>query len=241
VSRRALVTGASRGIGRAIAELLGEQGFAVTVGYHQRADAAEAVREEIHAAGGAAEVLQLDIGDREDCAAKLAAQQEEHGPYWAVVCNAGINRDAAFPGMRAEDWDAVIDTNLGGFYNVLRPIVMPMVRRRQGGRIVALSSVAAEAGNRGQVNYSASKAGIIGAAKALSLELATRKITVNVVAPGLIETEMLGDVPKEQVAGLIPMQRLGQPEEVAAAVGFLVSEAASYVTGQTLSVNGGMR
>jgi 3-oxoacyl-[acyl-carrier protein] reductase len=241
VSRRVLVTGASRGIGRAIARLLGAASFSVTIGYQHREDAAKQLQSEIAGAGGVADILQLDVAERDECAQKLAADLDANGPYWGVVCNAGITRDAAFPGMRPEDWDAVISTNLGGFYNVLRPLVMPMIRRREGGRIVALSSVAAEAGNRGQVNYSASKAGIIGAAKALALELATRKITVNVVAPGLIETDMLGDVPTDQIAGLIPMKRLGRPEEVAAAVGFLLSEDASYITGQTLSVNGGMR
>ncbi len=240
MTRRALVTGASRGIGRAIAEQLGRDGFAVTVCYREREAEAEAVREHIAGAGGAARTLQLDIASRDACAAALAAEVAEHGPYWAVVCNAGVNRDAAFPGMRGEDWDHVLHTNLDGFYNVLRPLVMPMVRKREGGRIVALSSVAGQIGNRGQVNYAASKAGIIGAAKSLALELAKRGITVNVVAPGLIDTEMLEGLPKEEVQRLIPMQRLGEPREVAAAVGFLLSEGASYMTGQTLSINGGM-
>ena len=240
MSRRALVTGASRGIGRAIALQLAEQGFDVTACYRERADAAASLLEALRARADGGRTLQLDVADREACAASLGADVAEHGAYWAVVCNAGVTRDAAFPGMRGEDWDHVLRTNLDGFYNVLRPLVMPMVRKREGGRIVALSSVAGLLGNRGQVNYSASKAGIIGAAKSLALELAKRKITVNVVAPGLIETDMIDGIPRDEVQRLIPMQRLGQPEEVAAAVAYLVSEGAAYVTGQTLSVNGGM-
>ena len=157
-----------------------------------------------------------------------------------MVCNAGLARDNAFPAMSADDWDTVISSNLDGFYNVLNPIIMPMVRRREAGRIVTLASVSGLMGNRGQVNYSAAKAGIIGATKALALEMAKRKITVNCVAPGLIETEMLDNIPLETVTSTIPMRRLGQPEEVAAVVRFLLSDTASYVTRQVISVNGGL-
>jgi 3-oxoacyl-[acyl-carrier protein] reductase len=157
-----------------------------------------------------------------------------------VVCNAGVIRDQVFPTMSGEDWDLVIKTNLEGFYNVLNPLIMPMVRRRAPGRIVTLASVSGMIGNRGQVNYSAAKAGIIGATKALALELAKREITVNCVAPGLIETEMIGDVPLEEVTKLIPARRIGKPEEVAAAVSFLLSEDAAYITRQVISVNGGL-
>jgi len=156
------------------------------------------------------------------------------------VCNAGIVRDNVFPAMSGEDWDVVLKTNLDGFYNVLNPLIMPMVRRRAPGRIVTVTSLSGLIGNRGQVNYSAAKAGIIGASKALALELAKREITVNCVAPGLIETEMIADVPLEEALKLIPARRIGKPEEVAAAVSFLLTEDAAYITRQVISVNGGL-
>ena len=187
-----------------------------------------------------ARVLQFDIGDRAATAAALEADIEQHGCYYGVVCNAGVARDNAFPAMSGEDWDIVLQTNLDGFYNVLNPLVMPLVQRRKPGRIVTLASVSGLIGNRGQVNYSAAKAGIIGATKALALELAKRAITVNCVAPGLIETDMIGDVQMDEALKMIPARRVGKPEEVAAAVSFLVGEEAGYITRQVISVNGGL-
>jgi 3-oxoacyl-[acyl-carrier protein] reductase len=185
-------------------------------------------------------VLQFDIGARAETATALTADIEEHGCYYGVVCNAGVIRDNVFPAMAGEEWDMVLRTNLDGFYNVLNPLIMPLVRRRVPGRIVTLASVSGLVGNRGQVNYSAAKAGIIGATKALALELASRGITVNCVAPGLIETAMTEDVAVEDLLKLIPARRVGKPEEVAAVVGFLMSEGAAYITRQVISVNGGL-
>lgn len=235
-----LVTGASRGIGRAIAMRAARDGFDVVVHCRSRVHEAEAVAEEIRALGREARVLCFDVADRAAAAAALTADIEAHGAYYGVVCNAGIARDGAFPAMAGEDWDAVLRTNLDGFYNVLHPVVMPMVRRRKPGRIVTLSSVSGLVGNRGQTNYSAAKAGIIGATKALSLELAGRGITVNCVAPGLIDTEMLEAEVIERALPMIPAGRLGRPEEVAATVAFLLSEPAGYITRQVISVNGGL-
>ena len=237
---RVLVTGASRGIGRAIALELGRAGHEMTVHYHRAAEAAQVVCEEIEKSGGAARSVGFDAADREACASVLAREVDERGAFWGVVHNAGVTADAAFPAMTGEQWDLVLRTNLDGFYNVVQPLVMPMVRGREGGRIVAISSVAALAGNRGQVNYAASKAGLIGAVKSLARELAKRRITANTVAPGLIETEMLADKPRGELAKSVPMQRLGKPEEVAATVAFLFSEGANYITGEVISVNGGL-
>jgi 3-oxoacyl-[acyl-carrier protein] reductase len=235
-----LVTGSSRGIGKAIALRLGREGYQVVVHCKDSRIEADAVAAAISAAGGRARVLQFDIGARASCAEALLADIAQHGCYYGVVCNAGIARDNAFPAMTGEDWDAVMGANLDGFFNVLNPLVMPMVQRRQPGRIVTLASVSGLIGNRGQVNYSAAKAGIIGATKALALELAKRAITVNCVAPGLIDTDMSADAPLEEILKMIPARRIGRPEEVAAAVSYLLSEDAGYVTRQVISVNGGL-
>jgi 3-oxoacyl-[acyl-carrier protein] reductase len=240
VSRQVLVTGASRGIGRAIAVEMARAGFQVVISYHVNTTAAEETARLVAVAGRPARVLRFDVARRDDCEAILAADVAEHGAYWGIVCNAGIHADAPFPALSADAWDRVIRTNLDAFYNVLRPLVMPMVRARQGGRIVTISSIAGLVGNRGQVNYSAAKAGLIGATRALAQELAKRRITVNSVAPGLIDTEMLAGIPVEEAVKRIPMRRLGTPEEVAATVAFLCSDAAGYITGQVISVNGGL-
>lgn len=236
-----LVTGSSRGIGRAIALALADAGHDLVLHCRSQVSQAQAVQAEIQAKGRQARILQFDVADRVQCAETLKADIEAHGAYYGVVLNAGLSRDAAFPALTDDDWDEVLRTNLDGFYNVLHPLTMPMIRRRAAGRIVCMTSVSGMIGNRGQVNYSASKAGIIGAAKALAIELAKRHITVNCVAPGLIDTDMLtDDVPREEILKMVPAQRIGQPEEVAAAVVFLMSAGASYITRQVLAVNGGL-
>ncbi|CAA0108407.1 3-oxoacyl-[acyl-carrier-protein] reductase FabG [BD1-7 clade bacterium] len=236
-----LVTGSSRGIGKSIALRLAQSGFDIVLHCRSGVEQAEAVADQVRELGQSARILQFDVSDREQTKNILLADIEANGAYYGIVCNAGITRDNAFPSISGEDWDAVLRTNLDGFYNVIHPLIMPLVQRRKPGRIVTISSVSGVMGNRGQVNYSAAKAGIIGATKALALEMAKRKITVNCVAPGLIETDMMSeDLPLDQIKSMIPMRRTGTGEEVAGAVNFLMSEEASYITRQVLGVNGGL-
>ncbi|MDR2768685.1 MAG: 3-oxoacyl-ACP reductase FabG [Treponema sp.] len=234
-----IITGASRGIGRAMALAVSRAGYSVAAHYHRNEEAARSLQREISAAGGSARLLRFDIGDREGVRAALEAYLSGSGAPWAVICNAGICLDNTFAALSGEAWDSVLHTNLNGFYNVLQPLIMPLARKKRG-RIITVSSVSGIIGNRGQVNYSASKAGIIGATKALAVELASRSITVNCIAPGIIETDMSKDAPLDQILPAIPMGRLGRAEEVAALAVFLLSEEASYITRQVISVNGGI-
>ncbi|MGH8549162.1 MAG: 3-oxoacyl-ACP reductase FabG [Methylococcales bacterium] len=240
MEKQVLVTGSGRGIGKATAERLARDGYRVVVhGYHNP-DAAQKVAETIVERGQSARALYFDIADRTQCQAVLSVDLEQYGPYYGVVCNAGIAKDNVFPALSGDEWDLVIRTNLDGFYNVLHPLVMPMIRAGRKGRIVTLSSVSGLLGNRGQVNYSAAKAGIIGATKSLAVELAKRGITVNCVAPGLIESEMTENLRLDEAKKQIPARRLGRPEEVASLVSYLFSEEAAYITRQVISVNGGL-
>lgn len=240
MNKTVLVTGSSRGIGQAIALRLAQDGYDIVLHCHQQRATAEQVAIDIIALGRQCRVLQCDINARDTMAALLLSDIEQHGCYYGVVCNAGIARDNAFPLLSGEEWDSVVHTNLNGFYNVLKPLVMPLVQRRSPGRIVTLASVSGLVGNRGQVNYSAAKAGIIGATKALALELAKRAITVNCVAPGLIDTDMTFDAPIAEILKHIPARRVGKAAEVAALVSFLMSDDAAYITRQVISINGGM-
>lgn len=240
--RRVLVTGAGTGLGKAIAVELGKNGFQVVLHYRNSVSGAKEALEEITAAGGCGSLISFDVTKREETREILENDIEKNGVYYGIVLNAGLNRDAAFPMMSDDDWDRVIHTNLDGFYNVLKPCVMPLISAHIGGRIIAISSVSGLMGNRGQVNYSATKAGLIGAVKALALELAKRNITVNAVAPGLIDTAMaeLDDTVKKEILKMIPLKRMGKAEDVANTVAFLMSDKAGYITRQVISVNGGI-
>jgi 3-oxoacyl-[acyl-carrier protein] reductase len=236
----ALVTGGSRGIGAAIAQALARAGHPIYLNYRANAEAAGVVLRAIREAGGAAEPCPFDVADA--VAATAAVERlvaDESRPIGVVVNNAGVADDAAFPALERDAWERVTRTTLDGFYNVTRPLVMPMVRRRWG-RIINVSSVSGVTGNRGQVNYSAAKAGLIGATRALAQELAHRGVTVNAIAPGLIETDMISGAPIETILKLIPMRRLGKPDEVAALAAFLAGDEAGYVTGQVIGINGGL-
>lgn len=238
--KEVLVTGSSRGIGKEIALYLAKNGYDIVLHCQKNIEKAKEVQKEIEELGSKARILQFDIKNRQECLNTISKDIEQNGVYYATVLNAGIARDNVFPVMEENEWDDVLNTNLGGFYNVLKPIIMPMIEKRIKGRIVTLSSISGLRGNRGQVNYSASKAGIIGATKALSLELAKRGITVNCVAPGVIESDMTKDLPVDEVKKMIPMKRFGTGKEVASLVNYLLSEDASYITGQVISVNGGL-
>ncbi len=235
-----LVTGSSRGIGRAVALDLVNAGYTVVVHGRKDSVALEQTLAEIQAVNTDCRALVFDVADREQAGRVLVEDIEAYGAYYGVVCNAGISADGTFAAMPPEDWDRVIQTDLGSFYNVVQPLVMPMVRRRKPGRIIAMSSVSGVMGNRGQVNYSAAKAGLIGAVKALALELASRSITVNAIAPGLIQTDMVDDEIMERAMTFIPMKRAGTAEEVAGAVTFLMSPKAGYITRQVIEISGGL-
>lgn len=240
MNKRILITGSSRGIGKQIALMSAQEGYDIVLHCNKNIEAANAVKREIETIGRNADILKFDTANREQVFKIIEKDIAEHGVYYGVVLNAGINRDNVFPAMNDEEWDSVLNTNLNGFYNVLKPVVLPMIQARIKGRIIAMTSIAGIIGNRGQVNYSASKAGVIGAVKSLALELAKREITVNCIAPGIIETDMIKDLPKDEIKKMIPMKRIGKAEEVASLALYLLSEKASYITGQTISVNGGL-
>jgi 3-oxoacyl-[acyl-carrier protein] reductase len=239
MSRLALVTGGSRGIGAAIAEELAAAGCAILLNYRVGQEQALEVKSRIEARGGQVTLLPFDVRDPEATTAALAPWIDGETPIDIVVNNAGVVRDGSFPAMSLDDWQLVTRTTLDGFFNVTRPLIMPLVRARWG-RIVNITSLAGQIGHRGQVNYSSAKAGLIGATRSLAQELAKRNITVNAVAPGMIDTEMIKDLPRAEITRQIPMQRIGQPAEVAKLVGFLASDHAAYITGQVIGINGGL-
>lgn len=239
-SKSVFISGSSRGIGRACALCLAGHGYDIVLHGKSPSQALEQTLADVKAMGVNVRALTFDVCDREAARQALLKDIEENGMYWGIVANAGISRDVTFAGMEPQVWDSVLKTNLDGFYNVVQPLVMPMVHTRHGGRIVVIASISGVMGNRGQVNYSAAKAGLIGAAKALALELASRKITVNAVAPGLIETDMVDESVTERALPFIPMKRVGKPEEVAATVAFLISDDAAYITRSVIEIDGGL-
>ncbi len=240
MKKSVLIIGASGNLGSGIAKYLAGKDYEIVVHYNNSKDQAAKLVEYLDSENTPARLLKLDITNPEQCQHILTSDVEHHGAYYGVVLSSGIIRDAAFPAMTAQEWSSVIQTNLFSFYNVLNPIIMPMIRRKSPGRIIALASASGVIGNRGQVNYSASKGGIISACKALALELAKRNITVNCVAPGAIESDMINQSEIGHIKDFIPMRRLGQISEVASLVSYLLSEDASYITRQVISVNGGL-
>lgn len=235
----ALVTGASRGIGRAISLELAGAGYFIIMNYRANEAAALETLEAIRAAGGDGEMFRFDVRDSKECAASMEQILARYDNIEVLVNNAGVVADGLFIMMPEKDWDSVIDTSLKGFYNVTKPVVKKMLRKKRGS-VVTVSSLSGLIGNRGQVNYSAAKAGLIAASRSLASEVARLGVRVNVVAPGLIDSEMIKDAPMDRIKQMIPMARIGRPEEVAKVVRFLCSEDASYVTGQVIGINGGM-
>jgi 3-oxoacyl-[acyl-carrier protein] reductase len=233
-----LITGSSRGIGKACAKYLAQNGYNIVLHCSKDATRLDTLQSEIISTGVECRTLEFDVKNREECRKTLLKDIDKNGIYYGIVSNAGIASDNPFPILEDEQWDSVLNTNLGGFYNVVKPLIMPLIQAKIG-RIVVMSSISGLTGNRGQVNYSASKAGLIGAVKALSREVAKRKITVNCVAPGIIESDMTKEIP-EDVIKQIPLKRIGYPKEVASLVNYLMSEDSGYITGQVISVNGGL-
>lgn len=238
MAKTVLITGSSRGIGKAIAITLANTGYDIVLHCSKDLSRLDNLKNEIQKFGVNCRTLAFDLKNRVECEKILVEDIEQNGVYYGVVLNAGIAKDNPFPALEGFEWDDVINTNLGGFYNVLKPLSLPMIQARKG-RIITISSISGIVGNRGQVNYSASKAGIIGATKALAKELAKRKITVNCIAPGIIESDMTQGI-TEEVIKQIPLKRMGKPEEVASLAKFLMSDEAAYITGQVISINGGL-
>ena len=238
----ALVTGASRGIGQAIAKKLAATGMPVVVNYLSNVDAAQTVVQEITDAGGTAELLPFDASNPQAIDAALEAWEQAHPDDYisVLVNNAGIRRDNVMFMMPDEDWHKVLDTTLNGFFYITRRLLKHMMPRRRGGRIINIASLSGVKGMPGQANYSAAKAALIGATKALAQEVAARQVTVNAIAPGFIETDMTRDLPQDELKQLVPMRRFGKPEEVASLVAFLASDEAAYITGEVININGGL-